>query len=110
MSLADESETASLVVSRSLSDQGGVYVHWSVYQSDGSTLATEDFTEATGSVLLADGQSVANLVLIPVDDIVPEVAENYIVSLTGRDNRLLYLKCNANYSGTCLIRNYLDPT
>ena len=88
MSLADESETVSLVISRSLSDQGGVYVHWAVYQSDGYTLAYEDFAPATGSVLLSDGMSVASVVLTPVDDAVPEIAENYIVTITGRNSSI----------------------
>ncbi|KAI6651569.1 hypothetical protein LOD99_5177 [Oopsacas minuta] len=83
VSLEDESNTASIVISRSFSSQGGVYVHWSVYQSDGLTLATLDFTEATGRVLLSDGESLANLILTPVDDELPELAEIFVVTLTG---------------------------
>ena len=83
VSLADESSTVSMVISRSFSVQGGVYVHWAVYQPNGYSLADNDFIETTGRVLFMDGESLANLVLTPVNDILPEIAENYIVALTG---------------------------
>lgn len=81
--IADESDTTSIAISRSFSNQGGVYVHWAVYRSDGVTLATGDFSEVTGSVLLSDGESLADLILTPVDDMLPELAETFVVVLTG---------------------------
>ena len=81
--IADESVTASIAISRSFSNQGGVYVHWSVYRSDSVTLATGDFSEVTGRVLLSDGETLADLILTPVDDTVPELAETFVVVLTG---------------------------
>ena len=83
VSLASEAETASIPISRTFSLLGGVYAHWAVYLSDGSTLAGNDFDPASGRLLVAEGDAVSDLVLTPVDDQVPELAESYIVSLTG---------------------------
>lgn len=83
VSIADESDTASITLSRTHAQYGGVSLHWQIFNSDGVTPAVNEFNPYSGSVQFSDLQDESQLILTPLEDIIPELVENFILRLTG---------------------------
>jgi len=74
------SRTAMFTVQRLVGSHGNLSIEWQVRTSVNS-LATNDFTQAQGTIAMAAGVVMETLVLEPVDDSIAEEAESFVVEL-----------------------------
>lgn len=77
----DGQSTAEFVVQRTVGTLGDLTVEWEITSNVDGSLATEDFQLARGNVTIPNGQNQVTLTIQARDDIIPEVAEGFMVNL-----------------------------
>ncbi|XP_071506649.1 adhesion G-protein coupled receptor V1-like [Diadema antillarum] len=70
-------------VQRSRGDQGIVTIKWELRHLSTDMLAVEDFVNATGEVVFQNGDREQTFSFITVDDLAPEVLEEFVVVLVS---------------------------
>ena len=79
--ISEDAETeAMLVIERTLGTVNDVSIAWSIQDTQGN-LATTDFNPVSGTVTIPDGQIEANLTIKALNDVIPEQAEQFMVSI-----------------------------
>lgn len=79
--ISEDDETAAmLVIERTLGTINDVSIAWSIQDTQGN-LATTDFNPVSGTVTIPNGQTEANLTIRALNDVVPEQAEQFMVSI-----------------------------
>ena len=76
--------TGSLVVAvnRSRGTFGNVTVTWEIREAATLVVARDDFIQATGAVVFLDGVTEERFLVRPLDEMVAELTENFLVVLT----------------------------
>ncbi len=72
----------SVSVNRSAGTFGNVTVVWEVREVVSMAVARGDFTSPTGSVTFPDGVTEQRVLLSPLDEMVPELTEQFVLVLT----------------------------
>ena len=78
----EETGSVSLSVQRLQGDYGSVTVHWEIRDIPGGTVATTDFDTASGTLEFTEGDRQKTLIVQPTDEVVPELNEAFVISLT----------------------------
>lgn len=79
VTVLEEDGSAVVGITRTNGSAGVITVDFSV--QPGTAIAGNDYTDTTGSVVFADGQTSANIVVPIVDDEVPEGSESFSVAI-----------------------------
>lgn len=76
----DDETAANLIIERTVGTVNDVAIAWSIQDSQGN-LATSDFNPISGTVTIPNGQSEATLTITAINDVLPEEAELFMVSI-----------------------------
>ncbi len=77
----DEQTIGRFTVRRTVGTFGNLTAEWRITSTQDGSLATSDFSRATGNVTIIDGVTDAFLDVVAFDDIIPEVAEGFTIEL-----------------------------
>lgn len=73
----------SLLVTRSEGLFGSVTVYWDARQLVDGIIASADFDPASGQITFSEDQREGRVILTSVDELTPELAEQFVISLTA---------------------------
>ena len=76
-----EPGTVSLTVQRQEGDYGNVTIHWEILEEQSRAQASSDFSPAFGTLEFSEGIQQVELILQPVDELIPELDETFLVVL-----------------------------
>lgn len=82
-SIDEELGMVILSVNRSEGNFGSVTVTWEVRPADNEMAALQDFDPATGQVLFEDGEIQKDFTITPLNEMEPELNENFVIVLTS---------------------------
>lgn len=79
----DDGSTAEFTVQRLSGVFSNVTIEWRIVQQNTDTLASDDFQTVEGTITIPDGETEAILSIQPLNDAIPEIAEQFSVELVG---------------------------
>ena len=108
-----ETATASLIVERQEGDYGSVTIHWEILEEQSRFQASGDFSPAFGTLEFSEGVRQMELILQPVDELVPELDETFLVVLVeavANDGQTSSTPTSGASISTVLARSNLTVT
>ncbi len=79
----DSGEVGRFIVQRSIGTFGNLTIEWRITDNVNEQLAVNDFQPPSGTLFIPDGSNEATLEITAFDDVLPEVAEGFVVELVS---------------------------
>ena len=79
----DDGSIASFTVQRLTGTFSDITVEWQIVETSTGNLASDDFEATRGNLTILDGEEDAELLIRPLNDTSPEIAEQFSVELVG---------------------------